>query len=76
VETWFGLLAPAGTPRAIIAKLNAETVRAMNLPDVKDKMAAQGLFVSTGTADEFGSYLKAEIAKWATVVKESGAKAE
>jgi tripartite-type tricarboxylate transporter receptor subunit TctC len=76
VETWFGLLAPAGTPRDIVAKLNAETVRAMNLPDVKDKMAAQGLFVVGGTADEFGSYLKAEIAKWAKVVKDSGAKAE
>jgi tripartite-type tricarboxylate transporter receptor subunit TctC len=76
VETWFGLLAPAGTPRPIIAKLNAETVRAMNQPDVKDKMAAQGLFVASGTAEEFGAYLKAEIAKWATVVKESGAKAE
>ena len=76
VETWFGLLAPAGTPRHIIAKLNAETVRAMNLPDVKDRMAAQGLFVVAGTAEEFGTYLKAEIAKWATVVKDSGAKAD
>jgi tripartite-type tricarboxylate transporter receptor subunit TctC len=57
-------------------KLNAETVRAMNLPDVRDKMAGQGLFVVAGTAEEFGAYLKAEIAKWATVVKESGAKAD
>ena len=48
----------------------------MNLPDVKDKMAAQGLFVVAGTAEEFGVYLKAEIAKWATVVKDSGAKAD
>jgi len=48
----------------------------MNLPDVKEKLASQGLFVATGTAEEFGAYLKAEIAKWATVVKESGAKAE
>src|SRR2546427_533700 len=66
----------AGTTRPIIAKLNAETVRAMNLPDVKDKMAAQGLFVVAGTAEEFSTYLKAEIAKWATVVKDSGAKAD
>ena len=71
-----GLLAPAGTPRHIIAKLNAETVRAMNAPDVKDRMAAQGLFVVAGTAEEFVTYLKAEIAKWATVVKDSGAKAD
>jgi tripartite-type tricarboxylate transporter receptor subunit TctC len=76
VETWFGLLAPAGTPRQVIAKLNAETVRAMNLPDVKEKLAAQGLFVATSSADQFAAYLKAEIAKWATVVKESGAKVE
>jgi tripartite-type tricarboxylate transporter receptor subunit TctC len=76
VETWFGLLAPAGTARSIIATLNAETVRAMNLPDVKEKLAAQGLFVTTSTAEEFGAYLKSEITKWSTVVKQSGAKAE
>ena len=68
-------LVAADYPR-IGPALNAETVRAMNLPDVKDKMAAQGLFVVAGTAEEFSTYLKAEISKWATVVKDSGAKAD
>ncbi len=76
VETWFSLVAPAGTPRGIIAKLNAEAVRALNLPDVKEKMAAQGLFVVAGTAEEFDAFLKAEIVKWTKVVRESGIKAD
>ena len=72
--TWFGLLAPAATPRDIIAKLNAESVSALNMPEVKDRMAAQGLFVVANTPEQFSAFLKTEIPRWAKVVKDAGVK--
>ena len=72
--TWFGLLAPAATPREIIAKLNAESVSALNMPEVKDRMAAQGLFVVANTPEQFSAFLNTEIPRWAKVVKDAGVK--
>ena len=72
--TWFGLLAPAATPRDIIVKLNAESVGALNVPEVKDRMAAQGLFVVANTPEQFSAFLKTEIPRWAKVVKDAGIK--
>lgn len=72
--TWFGLFAPAATPRDNIVKLNAESVGALNVPEVKDRMAAQGLFVVANTPEQFSAFLKTEIPRWAKVVKDAGVK--
>lgn len=73
VFAWNGLLAPAGTPPAVIAKLSEELKKAMALPVVKDKFSAQGFSASWDTPDQFGVFLKAEVDKWTKTVKASGA---
>jgi tripartite-type tricarboxylate transporter receptor subunit TctC len=73
-NNWYGLLAPARTPRPIIDRLNKEFITALRLPDVKEFLLAQGLDPAPSTPEEFGEYIKSEIAKWARVVKVSGAK--
>jgi len=72
--TWFGLFAPAATARDIVTKLNAEAVSALNVAEVKDRMAGQGLFVVANTPEQFADFLKTEIPRWAKVVKDSGIK--
>ena len=72
--SWFALYAPAGLPREMQARINAETLRVMALPDVREKLAGLGLEVATGTPEALMSFTQAETAKWAKVVKESGAK--
>lgn len=72
--TWFGLLVPAGTPAPIIQKLNAATNVALKSADVREKIAAEGAEVMGGTPEAFASLIKDEIARWAPIVKESGAK--
>jgi tripartite-type tricarboxylate transporter receptor subunit TctC len=74
--TWFALFAPAGTPRDIIGRLNAATTKAVQMPDVRDKFMAQGAETMSGTPEQVGAYVRAEVAKWAKVVKASGAKVE
>jgi tripartite-type tricarboxylate transporter receptor subunit TctC len=74
-NNWYGLLAPAKTPRPIINRLNAEITKVLNLPDVKDFLFHQGLDPAPGTPEQFGAYIKSEMTKWAKVVKDSGAKA-
>ena len=74
--TWFALLAPAGTPREVVARLNTAAVKAVQLPDVREKFLAQGAEPLSGTPQEVGSYIRSEVAKWAKVVKASGAKVE
>lgn len=73
-NSWFGLYAPAGTPHAIVAKLNSESASALNVPDVKDRLAAQGMFVVADTPEQFAAFLKTEIPRWTKVVKDSGVK--
>ena len=73
--TWFAFFAPAGTPPAVVARLNAEINKAMEAPDVAAKFAEQGLSSRRNTVAEFTAYLKAEIPKWAKAVKDSGATA-
>ena len=73
---WQGVLAPAGTPRDIIAKLNTELVRVINLPDVRKQLADQGYEPAGTTSEQFVEYIKTEIAKWTRVIKAAGLKAE
>ena len=73
---WIGLMAPTGTPKPVIDKLNAETVKVMNRADVKEAWAKQGAVPMPMSPAEFDKYLRADIEKWAKVVKVSGAKAQ
>ena len=71
---WFGLLAPAGTPRAIIDRLYQESSRALRTADMKERMIAEGLEVVAGTPEEFAGYIRSETAKWTQVIKAAGIK--
>jgi tripartite-type tricarboxylate transporter receptor subunit TctC len=73
---WLGIMAPAGTPQPIVDKLNAEINKAINRPDVKEAWDKQGAVPLVMTPAEFDKYLRADIEKWAGVVKASGIKAE
>src|SRR5262245_31615215 len=76
VTSWYGVFGPAGLPAHIVAKLNSEIGRAVTTPEVKERLAALGAEPSLKSPDEFGRYVRQEIARWARVVKDSGAKAE
>ena len=71
---WYGVLAPAKTPRPIVTRLHDETVKALKLPDVKERLDGLGFEIVGSTPEEFGAYIKSEIKKWEKVVKASGAK--
>ena len=73
---WYGVLAPAGVPKPIVAKLNAEMVKAIKGADVRDKLAAEAAEPVGNTPEEFGAFIRKEIARWAPVVKASGARPE
>ena len=72
---WYGLLAPAATPKAIVAKLNAEARRALAAQDVKERLTVAGIDAAGGTPEEFGRFIRAESDKWGPVVKAAGVKA-
>ena len=76
VSPWYGLLAPAATPRAIVARLSAEVNAVVRRADFRQKLAAQGAEPEGNTPEEFAAYLRAEAARWAPVVKASGARAD
>jgi tripartite-type tricarboxylate transporter receptor subunit TctC len=73
-ENWYGMVAPAGTPPAVVAKLNATTLAALRDPDVMEKLASQGAILAGGTPGDFAAYIRSEIDKWGKVVHASGAK--
>jgi tripartite-type tricarboxylate transporter receptor subunit TctC len=73
-RTWFGLLAPAGTPAPVIAKLNTEINKVLAMPEVRKKITVEGGNVMGGSPEQFGTLIQAEIPRWGQVVKESGAK--
>ncbi len=73
---WLGVLAPAGTPKAIVERLNAEITRIANSPDVKEAWGKQGATSLSMSTEEFGRYLREDIEKWARIVRISGAKAD
>ena len=74
VVTWFGVLAPAGTPADIVSRLNAEIVRILGMPDVRERLAAQGVDIMTSTPEQYLNYIKTETVRWAKVVRDAGAK--
>jgi tripartite-type tricarboxylate transporter receptor subunit TctC len=71
-NNWYGFVAPAGTPRSIVNRLNKELIAVMTMPDIKDFLFKQGLDVAPSTPEEFTAYIKSEIAKWAKVIKAAG----
>ena len=73
-QVWYGLLAPAGTPKDVVAKLNAESMRVLALPEVRERLSGASIDAAGGTPEEFGKFIRAEIAKWAPVVKAAGVK--
>lgn len=75
-SSWFGVLAPAGTPRPIINRLNAEIHKSLQDPAVAKRLAGVGFEITYGTPEQFSAYIQSEIKKWARVVKISGAKPE
>ena len=75
-EVWFGLFAPAGTPRDVVDRLNAGLVTAAAVPDIRAKLAEEGFDVMTDTPEEFRAFIAAEITKWADVIKKSGARVD
>ena len=76
VSGWYGMLASTGTPPGAIALLNAEIVKALRLPDVGERLISDGAVAVGNTPAEFGAFIKAEMAKWAPVIKASGATAD
>ena len=70
---WYGVVAPGKTPKPIVDKLNAEMVKALKDPEVKQRLTEMGSAEVAGTPEQFGALIKSEIAKWAPVVKASGA---
>jgi tripartite-type tricarboxylate transporter receptor subunit TctC len=75
-NNWDGMLLPAGTPRAIVAKVSRDTGRALNLTEVKELLSGVGALPTPGTPDAFASYLKSEIEKWGDVIQRAGIRAE
>ena len=75
-SSWFGVLAPAGTPPAIIAKLNTEIAKWLTSPEAKEKMLTLGANIGGGSPEDFAKHIAAETAKWQKVVKASGAKVD
>ena len=73
---WYGLMAPAGTPPEVIAKLSSETAKVMAQADLKERFARLGMEPMTSTPEQFATHLRAETAKWAKIVRDSGARAE
>ncbi len=76
VELVYALVAPAGTPKDVVSRLNLEVTKLLQDAEMRDKLAGQGFEVRTSTPEQLGSYIKSEIAKWAPLVKESGVKPE
>ena len=74
--SWYGLMAPAGTPRDIITRLNAEAVKIMRHPEMREKFIASGVDPVGSTPEQFGAFIRSEIEKWGKVVKATGMRIE
>ncbi len=76
VDTWYGMFAPAGTPGAVVARLNAELNPLLKQPEVRELLAKQGMAAAGGTPERFGDLVKRELARWSLVVAKAGIKAD
>ncbi len=76
VTVWFGVLVPAGVPRDIIQRLNAESTRIIHSPEVTDRFLKLGVEPRPGTPEQFGDLVKSEVARWAKVIKDAGIKVD
>jgi tripartite-type tricarboxylate transporter receptor subunit TctC len=76
VTTWYGLFGPAALPKDIIAKLNNEVARILNLPDMRERLYNDGAEPGKLTVDEFGAFIRADAARWAKVIKAAGIKGD
>ncbi len=76
VVSWYGLFAPAGTPRAVVMRVNADVKRILALPEIRDRLAGEGADVASSTPEEFAALIKSDMGKWLRVVKQSGAHAD
>jgi tripartite-type tricarboxylate transporter receptor subunit TctC len=76
VSIWLGLFAPAGTPAPIVARLHADVTKVLQAPDVIEKMAAQGVSPGSGSVEEFAAFVRADYARWGSIVKDAGVKVE
>ena len=75
-SNWQGVIAPAGTPREIIVRLNAAINQVLALPDIREKITSQGNQVGGGTPEEFGVLIRAETTKWGKVVRDADVRAD
>jgi len=73
---WYGVVAPAGTPPAVVQKLNVEINKIMQSKEMRERLNAEGAIASPGTPEQFGTYIKAEIVRWAAVIKAAGMKVD
>jgi tripartite-type tricarboxylate transporter receptor subunit TctC len=71
-DNWYGIVAPARTPRPIIDRLNREFGRALSMPDIKEALLRTGLEAAPGTPDAFGAYMRSEYRKWGKLIAEAG----
>jgi tripartite-type tricarboxylate transporter receptor subunit TctC len=76
LAAWQGVVAPAGTPRAVVDKLNEAIVKSLHEPETAKRLTGDGGQIITSTPDQFAAYIRTEIARFAKIVKESGAKVE
>ena len=76
ISTWYGIMAPAGTPPDVVGKLNAEIVKILGSDDMREKLKAQGAEPAPMTPAEFGTFIRGEWTRYAKIVKDSGAKVD
>jgi tripartite-type tricarboxylate transporter receptor subunit TctC len=76
VPIWYGMLAPSGTPRELIGRLNAEIVKALASPDLRDKLAASGIESRTSTPEQFAEFIRSEAVRYGKVIRDAGIKGE